>query len=32
MREPVATSQRRRMSEDDRDKEDELRMDMIHGE
>jgi len=32
MRERVATSQRRRMRDDDRDEEDELRMDMIHGE
>jgi len=32
MRERVATSQRRRMRNDDPDKEDELRMDMIHGE
>ena len=32
IRERVAPSQRRRMSDDDRDQEDELRMDMIHGE
>jgi len=32
MREGEATSQRRRMRDDDRDEEDELRMDMIHGE
>jgi len=32
MRERVATSQRCRMRHDDRDEEDELRMDMIHGE
>jgi len=32
LRERVAPSQRRRMRDDDRDKEDELRMDMIHGE
>jgi len=32
MREGVATSQWRRMRDDDRDQEDELRMDMIHGE
>jgi len=32
MRERVATSQRRRMRDDDRDEEDELRIDMIHGE
>jgi len=32
MHERVATSQRRRMLDDDRDEEDELRMDMIHGE
>jgi len=32
MRERMATSQRRRMRDDDRDEEDELRMDIIHGE
>ena len=32
IRERVATSQRRRMRDDDQDEEDELRMDMIHGE
>jgi len=32
MRERMATSQRRQMREDDQDAEDELRMDMIHGE
>ena len=32
MRERVATSQRRRMRDDDRDEQDELRMDIIHGE
>ena len=32
IRERVAPSQRRRMRDDDRDEEDELRMDMIHGE
>jgi len=32
MRERVATSQRRRMRDHDRDEEDELRMDIIHGE
>jgi len=32
MLERVATSQRHRMRDDDRDEEDELRMDMIHGE
>jgi len=32
MRAHVATSQRRWMRDDDRDEEDELRMDMIHGE
>jgi len=32
MRERVATSQRRRMRDNDRDEEDELGMDMIHGE
>jgi len=32
MREHVATSQRRRMRDDDQDEEDEPRMDMIHGE
>jgi len=32
VRERVATSQRRRMPDDDRDEEDELRMKMIHGE
>jgi len=32
MRERVATCQRRRMHDDDRDEENELRMDMIHGE
>jgi len=32
MRERVATSQRRQMRDDNRDQEDELRMDMIHGE
>jgi len=31
LRERVATSQRRRMRDDDRDEEDELRIDMIHG-
>ena len=32
MRERVATSQRRRMRDDDRDEQDKLHMDMIHGE
>jgi len=32
MREWVATSERRQIRDDDRDEEDELRMDMIHGE
>jgi len=32
IRERVAPSQRRRMRDDNRDEEDELRMDMIHGE
>jgi len=32
MREHVATSQQRRMRDNDRDQEDQLRMDMIHGE
>ena len=32
IRERVAPSQRRRMRDHDRDEEDELRMDMIHGE
>jgi len=32
IRERVAPSQQRRMRDDDRDEEDELRMDMIHGE
>jgi len=32
MRERMATSQRGRMRDDDRDEEDELRIDMIHSE
>ena len=32
IREQVAPSQRRRIRDDDRDEENELRMDMIHGE
>jgi len=32
IRERVAPSQRRRMHDEDRDEEDKLRMDMIHGE